>query len=127
MGTWLGGGLVSRQDIDIAYFRSLLEGRREEVLTRRDELRKASGTVDLDQARVGRLSRMDALQQQALAKAADSRWVSELQRIDSALVRIRTGEYGCCQLCGEDIAQKRLVADPGVATCITCAGLKEKT
>ncbi len=117
---------MPRGDVDREYFRKLLERRREEILARRDEQREAAGPVELDQARVGRLSRMDALQQQALAKAADSRWVYELQRVEAALVRIRTGEFGCCQLCGEDIAQKRLAADPGVANCITCAGLKER-
>jgi DnaK suppressor protein len=61
-----------RGDIDIEYFQSLLEQRRDGILSRQDGLREAAGTVELDQARMGRLSRTDALQQQAMARAGTS-------------------------------------------------------
>jgi DnaK suppressor protein len=115
-----------RNDIDLEYFQSLLKQRRDDILARLDSQQEAAGTVELDQARVGRLSRMDALQQQAMARATTQRSAVELQRIETALVRIRTGDYGYCLKCGEDIAQKRLKVDPGALTCITCAGLNEK-
>ncbi len=115
-----------RDDIDLEYFQSLLEQRRDDILARLDGQQEAAGTVELDQARVGRLSRMDALQQQAMAKATNQRSAAQLQRIEAAIVRIRTGDYGYCLKCGEDIAQKRLKVDPGALTCITCAGLAEK-
>jgi DnaK suppressor protein len=69
---------------------------------------------------------MDALQQQAMARATNQRSIVELQRIEAALVRIRAGDYGYCLKCGEDIAEKRLKADPGALSCITCAGLAER-
>jgi DnaK suppressor protein len=115
-----------RVDIDLEYFTSLLEQRRDDILARQDGQQEAAGTVELDQSRVGRLSRMDALQQQAMARATHQRSALELQRIEAALVRIRTGDYGCCLKCGEDIAKKRLQADPGALSCITCAGLAER-
>lgn len=115
-----------RDDIDLEYFRDLLEQKRKATLARQEDHRNAANTVELDQARVGRLSRMDALQQQAMARAANQRSEAELQRIEAALVRIRTGEYGFCLKCGEDIPQKRLEVDPAALTCITCAGLQEK-
>ena len=115
-----------RDDIDLEYFQSLLEQRRDDILARQDGQQAAAGTVELDQSRVGRLSRMDALQQQAMARATNQRSAVELQRIEAALVRIRTGDYGYCLKCGEDIAQKRLNVDPGALTCITCAGLAER-
>jgi DnaK suppressor protein len=115
-----------RRDIDIEYFQSLLEQRRDDILSRQDGLRETAGTVELDQARMGRLSRMDALQQQAMARAANGRSAVELQRIQAALVRIRKGDYGYCQECGEDIVEERLKVDPGALSCITCAGLAEK-
>jgi len=115
-----------REDIDLEYFRQQLEKRRDDMIARQDGQREAAGTVELDQSRVGRLSRMDALQQQAMARATNQRSSAELQRIEAALVRIRTGDYGCCLKCGEDIAEKRLKVDPGALSCITCAGLTEK-
>jgi DnaK suppressor protein len=115
-----------RRDIDLEYFQSLLEQRRDDILSRQDGLRETAGTVELDQARMGRLSRMDALQQQAMARAANGRSAVELQRIQAALVRIRKGDYGYCQECGEDIVEERLKVDPGALSCITCAGLAEK-
>jgi DnaK suppressor protein len=115
-----------RDDIDLAFYQSLLEKKRDDLLARQDGQLEAAGTIELDQSRVGRLSRMDALQQQAMAKATNHRSVLDLQRIESALGRIRAGEYGLCLKCGEDIAEKRLKIDPGALICITCAKLSEK-
>jgi DnaK suppressor protein len=77
--------------------------------------------VELDQASVGRLSRMDALQGQAMAQAAERNRDREAARIRAALKRIDDGEFGWCMTCGEEIAPKRLAADPTIATCIRCA------
>ena len=78
-------------------------------------------TVELDQQAVGRLSRMDALQGQAMAKATAVRREGQARRIKAALTRLDEGEFGYCVDCGEDIAPKRLHLDPAVPTCISCA------
>jgi DnaK suppressor protein len=78
-------------------------------------------TVELDQQSVGRLSRMDAMQQQEMAQAEARRRTSDIARIEMALNRITQGEYGWCAACGEPIAYKRLEIDPAVALCIGCA------
>ncbi len=77
-------------------------------------------TVVLDQQAVGRLSRMDALQNQAMAQATARRRVAERHRIEAALVRIKMGEYGYCAGCGEEIAPARLAVDPAIAMCTEC-------
>lgn len=77
--------------------------------------------VTLDQQAVGRLSRQDSLQIQAMAKAADARRALEIKRIEAALVRLDNGEYGFCVRCGEAIADKRLGVDPAAPLCATCA------
>lgn len=77
--------------------------------------------VMLDQSRVGRLSRMDALQVQAMAKAQERRRRAERQRIEAALERLADGTWGLCTECGETIAGARLDFDPTVALCIRCA------
>ncbi|MDC0656503.1 TraR/DksA C4-type zinc finger protein [Leisingera sp. SS27] len=81
----------------------------------------AREVVELDQQMVGRLSRMDALQMQAMAKAQGARRQLETQRLKAALARMDKGEYGFCEDCGEDIALKRLQLDPAALKCISCA------
>jgi len=77
--------------------------------------------VELDQQSVGRLSRMDALQVQAMASAQSRRRATELRRIRAALARFDEDEYGWCQECGEAIEPRRLDLDPATPFCIACA------
>lgn len=77
--------------------------------------------VTLDQQSVGRLSRMDALQRQAMAAANERRRAAERARLIAALARLKDGEYGYCQDCGEEIAPARLDLDPAAALCLSCA------
>ncbi|RED16904.1 TraR/DksA family transcriptional regulator [Parasphingopyxis lamellibrachiae] len=77
--------------------------------------------VALDQQSVGRLSRMDAMQQQQMADAEARRRKSDIARIDAALKRLDEGEFGWCLSCGEAIAEKRLEIDPMATQCIACA------
>jgi DnaK suppressor protein len=86
-----------------------------------DDLGKDSQqTVTLDQQSVGRLSRMDAIQQQAMAKATQTRRNQMKTRIKAALARMDEGEFGYCIDCGEEIPAKRLELDPTVPLCISC-------
>lgn len=78
--------------------------------------------VELDQASVGRFSRMDVMQQQAMAVAAERRRAASLQRIDAALRRIERADYGWCAECCEPIALARLALDPAAPLCVGCAG-----
>ena len=78
--------------------------------------------VELDQSRVGRLSRMDALQGQAMNNAIAARRRKKLLAIEAALIRLQEEEFGYCVKCGDEIALKRLELDPTVATCAKCSG-----
>lgn len=86
-----------------------------------DEASAARAPVELDQSRVGRLSRMDALQGQAMNNAIAARRRLKLQAIDAALDRLQEEEFGYCIKCGDEIALKRLELDPTVATCSGCS------
>lgn len=93
------------------------------------EVETAEGSaaiVELDQSKVGRLSRMDAMQAQAMAQASGQRRDATLRRITAALGRLDDGEYGVCQECDEPINPKRLEFDPTVLLCIGCASQSEK-
>lgn len=78
-------------------------------------------TVVLDQQSVGRLSRMDALQRQAMAEANQRRRAARRRRIDAALKRIDEEDFGFCGDCGAEIAGARLDLDPTVPQCVSCA------
>lgn len=82
--------------------------------------------VELDQSRIGRLSRMDALQAQAMSRAAARRRSENILRIRAALKRLDEDEYGRCVRCGEAINPKRLELDPATALCIGCAASAEQ-
>lgn len=111
--------MLGQSDIDRLKKKLVAERR---ALTDEDAAHAANrDPVELDQTRQGRLPRMDALQQQAMANAAHARTELRLKRIDAALERIDEGEYGFCQRCGDDIDVRRIEADPATATCIDCA------
>ena len=77
--------------------------------------------VALNQTTQGRLSRMDAMQVQAMALETKRRREVGINRIKAALNRIKEGEFGFCLNCGDEIAVKRLDIDPSAPTCISCA------
>ena len=80
-----------------------------------------SEAVELDQAKVGRLSRMDALQQQAMHDATQARVAAQLRRLKQALTRVDDEDFGLCYDCAEPIAVGRLKIDPAATLCIDCA------
>ena len=110
-----------------------VEGFRNRLLERQRVLQELQATgesaadvVELDQTSVGRLSRMDALQGQAMSRERQRRRQLESQQITAALRRIETGDYGYCASCGEDIALPRLEHDPAIPLCIDCASARER-
>lgn len=111
---------------ELVVFRQRLEAMKCELLSVAATAHDAAQTVVLDQSSVGRLSRMDAMQAQAIAVETQARMKQQLRNIDAALARIARGEYGECIDCGEPIASRRLGFDPSVALCIVCAGKREK-
>jgi DnaK suppressor protein len=112
-------------EVDIPSLREKLLRLREETehsLRTSDDL---SDVVELDQARVGRLSRMDAMQAQAMSQAAGRRRQATLVKIEAALIRMDKDEYGLCRYCDEAINPKRLEYDPTAVSCVSCAERNE--
>jgi len=108
-------------DTQIKHFRVMLNTMRVAISEQDDVAHDSQKTVQLDQQSVGRLSRMDAMQQQAMAKATQARRGQQSLRIIAAFSRMDEGEFGYCTECGEDIPLKRLELDPTLATCVSCA------
>jgi DnaK suppressor protein len=103
------------------HFRSLLLDLQASLADTASSAEKAGETVELDQARVGRLSRMDAMQAQQMALETERRNRARLVLVQRALDCIEKGEYGDCLECGEPIDPRRLEADPTALRCIDCA------
>lgn len=104
-----------------ARFRTLIQDRLA-ALAEEDALGKdGQSVVALDQQSVGRLSRMDALQSQAMAKATQARRDGQRRALAAALARIEEEEFGYCDDCGDQIATARLTLDPTATRCISCA------
>lgn len=101
--------------------REALQARLAELDTQDALGKEARAPVTLQQDSVGRLSRVDAMQQQAMAQAEGRRRQAERTRIKAALERIEEDEWGWCATCGEQIAEGRLRNDPSVAVCVGCA------
>jgi DnaK suppressor protein len=102
-------------------FKKKLLAQKVELEATIEQATDAAKPVELDQTVVGRVSRIDAIQQQEMTLAAQRRRVEQIQKIEAALGRIKSGDFGCCVKCGEDIAEKRLALDPAIPTCINCA------
>ena len=108
--------------IDLAKARQRLDAKRAELEALSAEAADARATVMLDQQAVGRLSRMDAMQGQAMAEATERRRRLDLQRIEMAERRLSEGVYGFCTECDEEIPDGRLAIDPMAERCVGCAG-----
>jgi DnaK suppressor protein len=109
---------LSEIEADLQVLRAELSGQL-------DRLGEDSKPVELDQQLVGRLSRMDAMQQQQMAAASASHTKAHLGRVNLALKAIAEGDYGYCRQCDEPIAWLRLKARPDSPLCVRCQEMNE--
>lgn len=114
--------MAKRKRLDLDAVKARLDLERAGLVEVSESTAEERRPVALDQQSVGRLSRMDALQVQAMAQAVERRRRSRLQRIDAALKRLASDDYGYCVSCDEEIPAKRLEVDPATDRCVDCAG-----
>ncbi|MGC6493805.1 MAG: TraR/DksA family transcriptional regulator [Myxococcota bacterium] len=94
---------------------------RETLVHELHRLAQRATTVELDQAAMGRVSRGDALQQQAMAQAEQRRLDVRALQVKRAILRLKDDTYGECVRCGDDIGFPRLKARPEAPFCLSCA------
>jgi DnaK suppressor protein len=104
----------------LSHFRYRLLTLEKEIQATLEASKEASGVVELDTA-IGRLSRMDAMQNQQMALELRRRQEQQLQRIANALKRMDQNRYGLCGRCKQPIAEERLEISPDVVMCVKCA------
>lgn len=129
-----GGGFVTGYDRGVdaeelteAQVRELgaaLEALRDELEAALESSREGAEVVSLDQP-IGRVSRIDAIQQQKMAAASRRQQELRLGQVRVALRAIEDGEYGLCKSCEEPIAYRRLQAGPESPLCLRCQGGRE--
>jgi len=107
---------------DFSKFRDILMAMLDDAQRESAAANDAQSIVKLDQQSVGRLSRMDAIQQQAMALAVQQRRTNAKARIVAALARLDNDEFGYCINCGDEIGLNRLTVDPTIHSCMMCTG-----
>lgn len=104
--------------------RSALEALEAELREQLAAVQEGSAPVSLDEP-IGRLSRMEALQQQQMAKANASAAKARLQLVARAFEAMQRDEYGECRSCEEAISLRRLRARPESPLCLRCQTARE--
>ncbi len=81
---------------------------------------ESAQAVTLDQQAFGRVSRIDAIQQQSMAKAGKAQCEQQLRQVFRALADVDSGDYGFCRSCDNPIGYKRLKIRPETPLCLIC-------
>lgn len=110
---------------DLQKFKCLLKQQRDELMATQQMAQSSTETVELDQASVGRVSRVDALQSQSMAVETTRLRQQQLRKISTALALIESGDYGYCSVCDDEIDPRRLEIDPASTMCVPCASKQE--
>lgn len=97
-----------------------LEVKRAKLEQQLEEAASATGVVTLDQTSVGRVSRMDAMQQQSMAVSTRTKAEASLRKVIAAIRRMDEQDYGYCDNCDEPIEFRRLEVQPEASHCLKC-------
>lgn len=109
--------------LDRKFYQSVLRERHGQLKALISSAKDQTKPVELDQTKMGRLSRIDAMQQQAMASETERRRKNDLKRVEAAIKRLDDETFGFCINCEEPIPRKRLEFDPASATCVRCASV----
>ncbi len=103
-----------------AQIQARAERKREDLLDRIAAYRELTKPIPPNDA-IGRVSRMDAINNRSVNEAALRQLERELDQLDKAMSRMRDEKYGKCMACGDDIPLGRLMLMPGATRCVRCA------
>ena len=111
---------ITNTELDLKHFRLRLIQLRDDLMEAEASNSDNVKTVELDQSRIGRLSRMDEMQNQQMALESQRRRKIQIRKIDATWQRIENGEFGLCSYCEEIIEFDRLEFDPTSVLCSEC-------
>ena len=101
--------------------RVAIERKSRDLDERKEEYRELTKPNPPSEA-IGRVSRMDAINNKSVNEAALRQAEKQRQGLDRALQRLDDDRFGLCTRCGEPIPTGRLSLMPGAVTCVRCAG-----
>ena len=113
-------------DAEIDELAADLRALRETLTAALADAAAAAKPVTLDQQAMGRVSRIDAIQQQQMAVASRERARTRLLLVKQALTGVTDGRYGECRKCEEPIGYRRLKARPESPICLSCQAAMER-
>ena len=116
----MSGALTAIEKRDLAaHIKALIDDTQAEA----GRAAQQSLPVQLDQQSVGRVSRIDAIQQQQMALARSAQLKQSLQRLQTALQALQAddSDFGVCEQCDQPIPLGRLKINPAVTRCVRCA------
>jgi len=120
---WGEGLNVTMKKKDVQYFKELLEGRLEDLLSRVDDT--VSGMTDSKENFPDPTDRASLESDRNFLLRIRDRESKLIKKIRQALGRIENKTFGVCESCGEDISSKRLKARPVTSQCIECKSKEE--
>ncbi|MFQ3323744.1 MAG: DnaK suppressor protein [Pseudomonadales bacterium] len=103
----------------------LINNQLHEFTVRIDSLHEQAEPVVLDQQSIGRVSRIDAITQQQIAKAGERQAIEKIKQLHAAQLKISDDDYGWCEACGDAIGFERLSIQPEVIKCLRCQQIDE--
>ena len=108
-------------EIDLERYRAMVTDALASVDALMETTAEDQAPVKLDQQSSGRLTRMDAMQRQAMASETQRRRKLRRLQLQQTLKRLDEGEFGYCADCGNEIPAGRLDVDPAFHLCVKCA------
>lgn len=99
---------------------STLSREKKKIMNRIAELEELTRPISPSDA-IGRVSRMDAINNKSVNEAALLTAKTKLRNIEISLELAETPEFGKCRQCGIEIPAKRMLAMPGSTRCVGCA------
>ncbi|MFP4556928.1 MAG: TraR/DksA family transcriptional regulator [Bacteroidales bacterium] len=101
-------------------FEALIAKEIEKTLKTIEDYKQMTQPVAPDNA-IGRVSRMDAINNKSVAEAGLRQAKEKLNKLEFALSKVDSDEFGICRRCGGDIPLGRLALMPQSLFCVKCA------
>lgn len=104
---------------DLKRFHDLLMQERQAIIAKANKTLSEEATLDVSEL-PDEIDQASAEYNQSFIFRLRDREKYYLSKIDKALQKIASGEFGTCEECGEEITVKRLEARPVTTLCIRC-------
>ena len=99
----------------------IITSRIEEAKEEIEELKELVKPIPLD-ASIGRVSRMDAINNKTINESSLREKTQQLKKLERALENSESDSFGICTKCGNEIPFGRLEYMPHTTRCVNCVG-----